>query len=45
MQILLVENKVSKAIIDTLTAWGFWSAIIATIFVIFLGWLLTKKEH
>ena len=43
MQILLVENKVSKAIIDTLTAWGFWSAIIATIFVIFLGWLLTKK--
>ncbi|WP_338965676.1 MULTISPECIES: AEC family transporter [unclassified Spiroplasma] len=43
MQLLLVENKVSKAIIDTLTVWGFWSAIIATIFVIFLGWLLTKK--
>ncbi|KAF0851338.1 MAG: malate permease [Spiroplasma poulsonii] len=43
MQLLLDENKVSKAIIDILTAWRFWSAIIATIFVIFLGWLLTKK--
>ncbi|WHQ37250.1 AEC family transporter [Spiroplasma sp. SV19] len=40
---LYLQADVGKAVIDTLKAWGFWSAIIATMFVIFLGWFLTKR--
>lgn len=42
MQVYL-QADVGQAVINTLKAWGFWSAILATIFVIFLGWLLTKR--
>lgn len=40
---LYLQADVGKAVVDTLKAWGFWSAIIATMFVIFLGWFLTKR--
>lgn len=40
---LYLQAYVGQAVVDTLKAWGFWSAIIATMFVIFLGWFLTKR--
>ncbi|MBW3058743.1 malate permease [Spiroplasma poulsonii] len=40
---LYLQADVGQAVVDTLKAWGFWSAIIATMFVIFLGWFLTKR--
>ncbi|ELL44763.1 malate permease [Spiroplasma melliferum IPMB4A] len=40
---LYLQANVGTAVVDTLKAWGFWSAIIATMFVIFLGWFLTKR--
>ncbi|WP_342274652.1 AEC family transporter [Spiroplasma endosymbiont of Phycita roborella] len=38
-----LQADVGQAVINTLKAWEFWSAILATIFVIFLGWFLTKR--
>ncbi len=38
-----LQADVGQGVINTLKAWGFWSAILATIFVIFLGWFLTKR--
>ncbi|WP_339043013.1 hypothetical protein [Spiroplasma endosymbiont of Apeira syringaria] len=38
-----LQADVGQAVINTLKAWGFLSAILATIFVIFLGWFLTKR--
>ncbi|AHF58255.1 AEC family transporter [Spiroplasma eriocheiris] len=40
---LYLQADVGQAVVATLKAWKFWSAILATIFVIFLGWALTKK--
>lgn len=40
----LVHSDVGNAVADTLSNWGFWSAIIATMSVIGLGYLLTKKH-
>ncbi|MBE4704372.1 AEC family transporter [Spiroplasma platyhelix] len=41
---LILQSDVSDAVVNTLKSWGFWSAIIATIVVIGLGFLLTRKN-
>lgn len=41
---LILQSEVGDAVVNTLKNWGFWSAIIATIAVIGLGFLLTRKN-
>lgn len=41
---ILTSSSISGAVLDTLKNWGFWSAIVAAVFVIFLGFLLTRKN-
>ncbi|MDQ7983049.1 MAG: AEC family transporter [Spiroplasma sp.] len=41
---ILASESISDAVLGTLKNWGFWSAIGAAIFVIFLGFLLTWKN-
>lgn len=41
---LILQSNVGDAVVNTLKNWGFWSAIIATIAVIGLGFLLTRKN-
>ncbi len=41
---MILTKSINDAVLETLKNWGFWSAIVATIFVIFLGFLLTRKN-
>lgn len=41
---MILTKSINNAVLDTLKNWGFWSAIVATIFVIFLGFFLTRKH-
>ncbi|MGL5268778.1 MAG: AEC family transporter [Spiroplasma sp.] len=41
---LFLQANISDAVINTIKNWGFWSAIIATIAVIGLGFFLTRKN-
>lgn len=41
---LILQANIGDAVVNTLKNWGFWSAIVATIAVIGLGFFLTRKN-
>lgn len=44
MNLILLQTSIGNSVIQTLKNWSFWGAIIATLAVIGLGFILTKKH-